>query len=217
MKSKVANSDLELELRKEPKQARARQTYEKILMATAGLLDDVGLDGFNTNLVAERAGVNISAVYKYFPNKYAILATLAVRLNDKQTEIVLDYVAILTETISWQDMMSGLIDAMIKETRNEKGLIALQSAMLATPGLKEIYRKSNEDVAKVIMKALEKCGISFPVSKRELIGSCIGEIVPAMLDLSVSRGKRYDPKVIDELKRMQIGYISTYLDDNDKV
>ncbi|MBT7951858.1 MAG: TetR/AcrR family transcriptional regulator [Gammaproteobacteria bacterium] len=217
MKSVIADSRLDLELRKEPKQARARQTYEKILEATAVLLDEVGLDGVNTNLVAERADVNISAVYKYFPNKYAILSTLAVRLNDKQTEIVLDYVTKLAEPISWQDMMSGLIDTMIKGTRHEKGLIALQSAMLATPGLKEIYRKSNDDVAKVILKALEKCEISLPANKRKLIGSCIGEIVPTMLDFSVSKGKRYDSKIIEELKRMQIGYISTYLDGKYKI
>ena len=49
-------SDLDLRLRKEPRQARARITWEKILNATAMLLDEVGLDGINTNLIAEKAG-----------------------------------------------------------------------------------------------------------------------------------------------------------------
>ena len=35
-----------------------------------------------------------------------------------------------------------------------------------------------------------------------------------MLDYSVSKGKRFDSRVIEELKRMQIGYISTYLDES---
>jgi len=204
---------LNLRQRNEPKQARAKQTYEKILNATANLLDEVGLDGVNTNLISRRAGVNISAIYKYFPNKYAILSELAIRLNDRQTELVLDYVAELSEPINWEDMLSGVIDTMIKGTRNEKGLIALQSAMLATPGLKAIYRKSNEDVADVFLEAFKKCGVIFPARKKKLIGSCLGEIVPAMLDLSVSRGKRFDPRVIEELKRMQIGYISTYINN----
>jgi hypothetical protein len=63
------------------------------------------------------------------------------------------------------------------------------------------------------MKAFEKCGVSFPANRKKLIGNCVGEIVPVMLDYSVSKGKRFDPKVIEELKRMQIGYISTYIDD----
>lgn len=210
----VDKSDLDLALRKKPKQARARATYEKILNATAILLDEVGLDGINTNLIAEKAGVNISAIYKYFPNKYAILSTLAIRLNDKQTDLTLDYMANLDESISWQDMLSGMVDTMIEGTRHEKGLIALQSAMLATPGLKTIYRLSNEDVAGVFLKAFEKCGIKLPANKKKLIGNCVGEIVPAMLDYSVSKGKRFDSRVIEELKRMQIGYISTYLDES---
>mgnify|MGYP003388397861 CR=1 FL=1 len=212
MKNLIADSNLDLAPRKEPKQARARLTYERILSTTAILLDELGLDGINTNLIAEKAEVNISAIYKYFPNKYAILSTLAIRLNDKQTQLTLDYMSELNESTSWQDMLLGMVDTMIEGTRHEKGLIALQSAMLATPGLKTIYRKSNEDLAVVFMKAFEKCGVSFPDSRKKLIGNCVGEIVPAMLDYSVSKGKRFDPKVIEELKRMQIGYITTYID-----
>jgi AcrR family transcriptional regulator len=214
-KSMSEKSELDLGLRKQPKQARARQTWEKILNATALLLDDKGFDGINTNLIAEKAEVNISAIYKYFPNKYAIVSTLAIRLNDKQTYLTLEYIRGLESSTSWQDMLSGMVDTMIEGTRNEIGLIALQSAMLATPGLKAIYRNSNKEVAKVFLEAFEKCGVLLPKNKKQLIGNCVGEIVPAMLDYSVSKGKRFDPKVIEELKRMQIGYISTYIDDKD--
>ncbi len=202
-----------LELRKEPKQARARQTREKILSATAALLEETGLEGINTNIIARQAGVNISAVYKYFPNKYAILSTLAVRLNDKQTALTLEYLDGIDAGTGWQDIVRGMVDTMVEGTRREKGLIALQSAMLASPELKAMYRQSNDEVAKVFIRAFEKSGISLPASKKKLIGSCIGEIVPAMLDYSVSRGKRFDPKIIEELKRMHIGYLSTYLDE----
>jgi AcrR family transcriptional regulator len=112
MKNAIAGSNLDLELRKEPKQARARRTYEQILSTTAILLDEVGLDGINTNLIAEKAEVNISAIYKYFPNKYAILSTLAMRLNDKQTQLTLEYMSELKASTSWQDMLSGMVDTM---------------------------------------------------------------------------------------------------------
>ncbi len=217
MTSRVSSTVPDLEKRKEPSQARARVTWERILNACAELLDEVGLEGINTNLIAQTAEVNISAVYKYFPNKYAILSTLARRLNEKQTKLTVDYISTIDASLSWQEMMSGMIDTMVEGTRNEKGLIALQSAMLATPALKAMYRESNEEVAKVFLKALEKCGVSFPRNKKKLIGSCVGEIVPAMLDYSVSRGKRFDAKVIEELKRMHIGYISTYIQQDANV
>ncbi|MDZ4318885.1 MAG: TetR/AcrR family transcriptional regulator [Phenylobacterium sp.] len=50
-----------------------------ILEAAAQLLERDGLDGFTTNAVAERAGVSIGAVYRYFPNKRVLMHALAER------------------------------------------------------------------------------------------------------------------------------------------
>ncbi len=50
-----------------------------ILEATADILDDGGVDALNTNLIAQRAGVSVGAVYQYFPNKAAILSMLGRR------------------------------------------------------------------------------------------------------------------------------------------
>ena len=50
-----------------------------ILEAAAQLLERDGLEGFTTDAVAERAGVSIGAVYRYFPNKRALTHALAER------------------------------------------------------------------------------------------------------------------------------------------
>jgi AcrR family transcriptional regulator len=66
-------------MRKAPRQTRARQTVDFILDAAAYILAERGLDGFTTNYIAERAGVNISSLYQYFPNKLAILEAMLAR------------------------------------------------------------------------------------------------------------------------------------------
>jgi AcrR family transcriptional regulator len=66
-------------MKKNPRQARARKTVNFILDAAAYILAERGLDGFTTNHIAERAGVNISSLYQYFPNKLAILEALRAR------------------------------------------------------------------------------------------------------------------------------------------
>ena len=50
-----------------------------ILEATAEILEEDGVDALNTNLIAQRAGVSVGAVYQYFPNKAAILTMLGRR------------------------------------------------------------------------------------------------------------------------------------------
>jgi AcrR family transcriptional regulator len=71
MRAKVATP------RKQPRQARSRQTVAAILQATAQVLMTNGYDGTTTNLVAEKAGVSIGSLYEYFPNKESLVAALA--------------------------------------------------------------------------------------------------------------------------------------------
>lgn len=66
-------------LRRAPRQTRAQRTVDFILEAAAYILSEDGLEGFTTNRVAERAGVNIASLYQYFPNKSAILEELQAR------------------------------------------------------------------------------------------------------------------------------------------
>src|ERR1700761_925638 len=65
--------------RRMPRQARARATVDSILEAAAQVLQRCGVEGFNTNAVAERAGVSVGTLYQYFRDKDAILVAVARR------------------------------------------------------------------------------------------------------------------------------------------
>lgn len=62
--------------RRRPKQARSQQIVKAIQEACARILAAEGPGAVNTNRIAEVAGVNIASVYRYFPNKDAILAEI---------------------------------------------------------------------------------------------------------------------------------------------
>jgi AcrR family transcriptional regulator len=68
-----------LKPRKSPIQRRSTETVAVILEAAARILELHGFEGFNTNAIAERAGVSIGSVYQYFPNKDALLSGLIQR------------------------------------------------------------------------------------------------------------------------------------------
>ena len=65
-----------LQQRKKPTQKRAQKTVDKILMASAEILSESGIEALTTNRVARQAKVNIASVYQYYPNKEAILNDL---------------------------------------------------------------------------------------------------------------------------------------------
>ncbi|MBY0275496.1 TetR/AcrR family transcriptional regulator [Candidatus Binatia bacterium] len=59
--------------------ARSEQTDAAILDAATRVLERDGAAGFNTNRVAERAGVSVGSLYQYYPNKVALLFALQER------------------------------------------------------------------------------------------------------------------------------------------
>lgn len=74
--------------RKSPRQARSKATQDAIIEAAARILAQHGLAGFNTNKVAERAGVSIGSLYQYFPNKDALMVALIARQQARQIDTV---------------------------------------------------------------------------------------------------------------------------------
>lgn len=73
-----------------PVQARAQETVDVILEASARILESDGLRGFNTNAIATKAGVSVGSLYQYFPNKDAIVLALIGRFEEKLFDAVLN-------------------------------------------------------------------------------------------------------------------------------
>ncbi|MBL4613983.1 MAG: TetR/AcrR family transcriptional regulator [Magnetovibrio sp.] len=73
-----ANTKLpqKLQKRRDPHQARSREAVRRILRASADLLAEQGVDKLTTRRIAERANVNVSSLYQFFPNKHAIVYAL---------------------------------------------------------------------------------------------------------------------------------------------
>ena len=62
--------------RKQPTQARSQRTVNIILQAATRVLTKESLAGFNTNRIAEVAGISVGSLYQYFPNKDALVTAL---------------------------------------------------------------------------------------------------------------------------------------------
>lgn len=84
-----------LRARKAPRQARSQATVALLLEAATRVLRTESLAGFNTNRVAEVAGVGIGSLYQYFPNKSALIAALVEQAQTALADAVEAQVAAL--------------------------------------------------------------------------------------------------------------------------
>ncbi|WP_415157143.1 TetR/AcrR family transcriptional regulator [Maritalea sp.] len=69
--------------RKLPVQRRSKDVVEAILLAAGRVLVEQGYASFNTNRVAEVAGVSIGSLYQYFPSKESILMSIIEQKREK--------------------------------------------------------------------------------------------------------------------------------------
>lgn len=106
-----------LKPRKTPAQDRATATVDAILQAAAYILIKDGWEGFTTNRVAERAGVNIASLYQYFPNKESIAVELQRRHIEKGRRASPEAILRLQSQASLRDALKILIDGAIAEHR----------------------------------------------------------------------------------------------------
>ncbi|MEM6427802.1 MAG: TetR/AcrR family transcriptional regulator [Deinococcota bacterium] len=63
-------------LRHQPQQARSHATIQHILDVAAKLYAEKGFDNVSTNYIAKQAKISVGSLYRFFPNKEAILSTL---------------------------------------------------------------------------------------------------------------------------------------------
>lgn len=143
--------DVSLDTKLRPSQARARQTFEMILSVAGELLAEVGFERLTTNLVCERAGLTPPALYRYFPNKYAILSELGRRLMQAQDQAVLDWIDAggmeadtLEEAIAKNEQVQLEVNRI---TKAMPGGVWILRALRAVPMLQDIRTTSRDFVA----------------------------------------------------------------------
>jgi AcrR family transcriptional regulator len=112
-------------LRNEPVQARSAARLTALLDAAAQIVDEIGYERLTTAMVAERAGASIGTVYRYFPDRIAVLQALAARnlerVLDKATNEIVD-----EKNDSWASAMGAAFDVLIDAFRTEPGFRGLR-------------------------------------------------------------------------------------------
>lgn len=131
-----------------PRQPRALATRERLLDTAGALLAEIGIERISTNLIAERAGVTPPTLYRYFADKYAVLAALGERLMERQNAVLLDWL----ETCApggIEALAAGVEDllrATAQVTEREPGGRWIERALRAVPALAEVRIASHRMV-----------------------------------------------------------------------
>ena len=198
-----------LATKKQPAQQRATETYELILDVTAQTLADVGIERLSTNLVCERAGLSPPALYRYFPNKYALLSELGQRLMQRQNERVDHWITLEVfsgdiETL--ERAVEGLILDTYQVTLETVGGVWIMRALRAVPALQQVRLASHAAVtheqALLLAKALPKAN----AAELKLVSRIVVELIYATVEMIFD-----EPLDVKAVARTVAGMLSSHL------
>jgi AcrR family transcriptional regulator len=140
--------------RRTPTQERARATVDAICSAAASLIQEGGFPALTTNAVARRAGVSITAVYAYFPDKWAIAHELFERFEHaRAVELTGLYEQFVTSD-DWAGVIDRLWDRMAQFRIETPAGVALRQAMLVSTPLAELDREGTIRAATAFSAAI---------------------------------------------------------------
>src|SRR5262245_34803210 len=95
-----------------PRQVRGKERIKLILSSALDEFRIHGLDAVTTNDIAKKAGIPIGSLYRYFPNRDAIITALTQLYSDDLSEIF-EHVGKnpMLPALSWDEVMTLIIDS----------------------------------------------------------------------------------------------------------
>jgi AcrR family transcriptional regulator len=175
-----------LAVKKLPAQQRATETYELILGVAAKMLADVGIERLSTNMICEQAGLTPPALYRYFPNKYALLSELAQRLMQRQNELIPQWITpqVLTGSVSdLEHALAGLLLDTYKVTKQTPGGVWILRALRAVPTLQKVRLDSHNLVTDAQGQMLVEAFPKVPAKDLLLVGRIVVDMIYAGVEL----------------------------------
>ncbi len=208
---------ISLEPRKKPTQKRSRERVDSILDACAGLLDEVGPDGVNTNTIAERAHIPVSSLYQYFPNKHAVLIELMARRLEEIDALGAQIASELSMESNWRDILDRLLDAYLAFCEKLPGFTPLWHTIQAHP---DLYQTSSNQLIGSIRSlremltayvAMHAPGRFSEEQLQAMQHTVMEAVIPPIGRASRMRGGERE-KLMREIRTLAYGYLSGYLD-----
>ncbi|KVD25112.1 TetR family transcriptional regulator [Burkholderia ubonensis] len=169
-----------------PAQQRSRERFERILACAAEVMVEKGCDAFRMSDIVERTGIAFGSLYQYFPDKTAVIGTLAERYNALGHECVRRDLSRMKRVEDLHGTLCRITDSYYRMFADE-------------PLMRDIWRATQADRA---LQALDEADGAFLAG---LLTERLREIAPDARDAQLSAFSELTMVLIAAAVRYAIG------------
>jgi AcrR family transcriptional regulator len=191
-------------LRRKPRQRRGVERVERILECAAELIAEGGSDAMRMNGLAERAGISIGSLYQYFPDKSAVIRTLAERYNAQGRECIREGLAKVRDAAGLRVAFATLVDIYYAMFLAEPVMRDIWSGTQADRALRELDLADSRANGAVLAQALARVRPEDDRDELATTAFLVMHLGEATMRLAISVDPGEGEKLVAAYKRMAL-------------
>src|SRR5262245_5649672 len=187
-----------------PTQQRSRERVERMLAAASELIEKGGSDTMKMSEVAERAGVPIGSLYQFFPDKGAIIRTLAERYNALGRDCIDKELAPVQTLGELGDAFARLVDVYYAMFLAEPVMRDIWSGTQADKALQEIDLADSRETGTLLAEALGRVTRGADRNRIATKALLIMNLGVATMRLAIAVGREEGAALVEAYKAMAL-------------
>lgn len=188
--------------RRLPTQQRSRERVERMLDIAMGLIAEAGSDALRMSEVAEKAGVSIGSLYQYFPDKAAIIRTLAERYNAQGRACVAAELAKVAKIGDLPTALERVTDGYYTMFIAEPVMLDIWSGTQADKTLQEMDAEDGRAHASMLSDVLARLYPAADFKQCQSAAFLLMHLIAATVRLAITLPRTDGDSVIESFKRM---------------
>jgi AcrR family transcriptional regulator len=199
--------------RRLPQQARSRQRVDRILDAAAQVFEEVGYEAASTELIAMRADTSIGSLYRFFPDKSAIVYALAERYAEQMRVLFATKFNPSTVHSPLAKVVSDTVDAFDEFYTTQPSCRAIMLQSRVSAELQAVNKRVDREIVTQMEAFFALRQPPMEPKQRSLAALVSVEIAGALQLLSLAQEDELRRQIVAETKQVLTRYLQPLFPD----
>jgi len=179
-----------------PTQQRSRERFERILQCAAEVMAEKGSEAFRMSDIVERTGVAFGSLYQYFPDKTAIIGTLAERYNAIGRDCVRRDLSTMTSAKDLHPALCRITDSYYQMFIDEPVMRDIWQATQADRALQKLDEEDGAYLSGLFLDALRRIAPNAPESVLSAFSQLTMTLIAAAVRHAITLDAREAKRII---------------------
>lgn len=190
--------------RRQPSQQRSRERMELILEVASQLIVERGSGPLKMNEIADQSGMSIGSLYRYFPDKRAVIRTLAERHAAESRRCIAEALAPVRTKVELAAAFSALVDQYHALLRDTPLMRDLSFGMRADKELAAIELAESRACGALLAEAIRRAHPKADAKKVEVQAFLVWQLGEEAMRLALAARRNEATQLVEAYKRMSL-------------